>query len=219
MFLKNHKKIENGFRDLLLQCFEDKEEANLDSNQKDKENKNDEGYLYKTQSNKKNPDIMNCVNMENEYYSKSNISAPCSSKNEIKFSPHTNINASQDKNINQISPSDKQNKNININSDNDSSININMEKERIFDESPQPKYAPSINQKKDSLPFILNESPKKISPEPQKKREDDNLIYRDHKEKINSLIEKDKNKNINQSFYHQNKSNKKKKIQIESHFS
>ena len=73
MFLKNHKKIENGFRDLLLQCFEDKEEANLDSNQKDKENKNDEGYLYKTQSNKKNPDIMNCVNMENEYYSKSNM--------------------------------------------------------------------------------------------------------------------------------------------------
>ena len=73
MFLKNHKKIENGFRDLLLQCFEDKEEANLDSNQKDKENKNDEGYLYKTQSNKKNPDIMNCVNIENEYYSESNI--------------------------------------------------------------------------------------------------------------------------------------------------
>ena len=218
MFLKNHKKIENGFRDLLLQCFEDKEEANLDSNQKDKENKNDEGYLYKTQSNKKNPDIMNCVNMENEYYSKSNISAPCSSKNEIKFSPHTNINASQDKNINQISPNDKQNKNININSANDSSININMEKERIFDESPQPKYAPSINQKKDSLAFILNESPKKISPEPQKKREDDNLIYRDHKEKINSLIEKDKNKNINQSFYHQNKSNIKKKSKLNRTF-
>ena len=223
IFIKNHKKIENGFRDLLFKCFEEKDENNnLNSYQKDKEIKN-EGYYYKTQSNKKNPDIMNCVNMENEYYSQSNISAPCSSKNrniEFMFSPQMNIKSPQNENIKQFSPSDKINNNINTNSTNPSNININMEKERVFEESPKPKHDESIKDpKKESFPSKSTLSPKKNSPEAPKKKDNDNIIYQDHKDKINSLIEKDKNKKLNQSFYQQpKKSNMKKKSKMNRSF-
>lgn len=232
IFLKNHKRMEEGFKNLLSQCFEESDGYNMDSNEKVKENRNDT-YLYKTQSNKKNPDIMNCVNIENDYYSQSNISAPCknNANDFMTSSPQINMKSPKNENINKYSSNDKINKNIiNTNSINPTNININMEKARIFEESPINKCEPNdINQNpkkelspnscsKSNLPISPKIKNQNESPELQKKRENDNLIYRDHKEKINNLIEKDKNKKANQSFYQPKKSKINKKSKLNSSF-
>ena len=54
--------------------------------------------------------------------------------------------------------------------------------------------------------------------EMQKKKEEDNIVYRSHKEKINSLIEKDKNKKMNQSFYQPKRSNMKRRAKLNKSF-
>ena len=201
LFLKNHPKIESNFKDLLYECFEEKDEINLDSNEKSYSNQNN-SYLYKTQSNKKNPNLMNCVNMENTYNLNANSAAPC---NPMKINQESNSSSKSSypspnlENLNPYTPNEKQDINFNEIKSNSSDINLNMEKERVFEESPHKK------EPKENLPKS-NETQ-----EFNKKREEDNVIYRAHKEKINNLIEKDKSKKINQSFYQPKKSTMKKR--------
>ena len=224
-FLKNHKKIESNFKDLLFECFEEKDEFNLDSKGRDN-NKQDNFYLCKTKSSKKNPNLMNCVNnIQNDYCTNSNFSAP---NNNIKINSESVPNSkSGDKNstLNRFSPNEKKDININETRTIPSNININMQKERIFEESPKPKME-QIGEKKDD-PFPNNDnkpnfSPKRnhstMSQELPKKKEEDNVIYRSHKEKINSLIEKDKNKKLNQSFYQPKRSNLRKRPKLDRSF-
>ncbi len=223
IFLKNHAKIESNFKDLLSECFEEKEERNLNSSEKSHLSQNNFNHC-KTQSNKKNPNLMNCVNIQNDFITSSSSSAPCNSINinqdsmsnsrSIKKSPQNNP-------INQFSSNGKCEAKINENKNNPSSININMEKERIFEESPKPKEEQGINSSPESgknSEVNFNSSPEKnysnLNHEIQNRREEDNLIYRSHKEKINSLIEKDKNKKVNQSFYQSKKPNMRKRSKL-----
>ena len=226
-FLKNHAKIESVFKDLLSDCFEDKENLK-DSYQKAKTNQNDNFYGFKTQSNKKNENLMNCVNMKYAYYSNSNISAPCHSIN-IQNNQDTisNIASPKSNEINQYSPKENINININESPSIPSNININMEKERIFEESPKPKIEQRENTNSNSESIqnmnpMFDSSPKKNHPNSEKeipkKKEEDSLVYHSHKEKINSLIEKDKNKKVNQSFYQPKRSNNKKMPKLNNSF-
>ena len=225
-FLKNHQKIESNFKELLIECFEDKGEFNLDSNEKVNSNQNG-FYFCKTQSNKKNPNLMNCVNVQNEYYSNSNTSAPCNSINinsDSKKNYMSGVKSPKIDNLKQFTPIEKNEININEIRNTSSNININMEKERIFEDSPKPK----IEQKTEKNEIVINSNAKSnsshkknhanMNEEIPNKKEEDNLIYRSHKEKINSLIEKDKNKKLNQSFYQPKKSNMKRRSKLNRSF-
>lgn len=140
IFLKNHTKIESNFKDLLCECFEENNETNLDSNKKSNDNQSN-SYLYKTQSNKKNPNLMNCVNMQNGYNNlNSNSSAPC---NSIKINQESNSSSKSSyqspnlDNLNPFSPNEKQDINFNEIKSISSNISINMEKES-FRRKPKP---------------------------------------------------------------------------------
>ena len=220
IFLKNHRKIESHFKELLCDCFEEKDEYSLNINSNEKKDVNG-FYHYKTQSNKKNPNLMNCVNMQNGYLSNSNDSAPL---NSIKINIANSISGSKSSQIdksNQFSSNNKKDMNINEIQNNPINININMEKEGIFEESPIQK----PEQRKEEKSEILlisnsksNSSAKKNNQDIPKKKEEDNLVYKSHKEKINCLIEQDKNKKLNQSFYQQRKPNMKKRSKLNKSF-
>ena len=220
IFLRNHTKIESNFKDLLYECFEEKVENNLDSNKKLNTNQNN-AYLYKTQSNKKNPNLMNCVNMQNIYNLNSNSSAPC---NAIRINQESNSSSKSYHspnldNLNPYTPNEKQDINFNEIKSTSSDININMEKERIFEESPNHKKEPNANKNPEQAQNTKEDLPKpNETQEFHKKREEDNVIYRAHKEKINSLIEKDKSKKVNQSFYQPKKSMMKKRSKMNKSF-
>ena len=224
IFLKNHQKIENNFKELLYECFEEKVDCNFDSNEKSNVKQN-AFYYYKTQSNKKNPNLMNCVNIQNGHLSNSNTSAP-SNFNKINKESFPNstsgIKSPEVNNINHSSPKEKLDQNINEVQTAPPRININMEKERIFEESPRPK---NEQRKEEKSEIIQNSNLKEVSSpkiiedqEMLKKKEEDSVVYRSHKEKINSLIEKDKNKKMNQSFYQPKRSNMKKKSKLNKSF-
>ena len=223
LFLKNHEKIESSFKELLYDCFDEKHENSLDSNLKINVNLNNL-YHYKTQSNKKNPNLINCMNMQNGFLSNSNISAPCNSikaNEEPKLNLVSGIKSPQINNINQFSSSEKKDMKINEIQHSPARININMEKERVFEESPKLR---NEERKEDKSEKVLNSnsksdsSAKKNNHEVQNKREEDSLVYQSHKEKINSLIEKDKNKKMNQSFYQPRKPNMKRKPKVNKSF-
>ena len=216
LFLRNHNKIESNFKDLLYECFEENDEINLDSNKKSNSIQNN-SYLYKTQSNKKNPNLMNCVNMQNTYNSTTNSAAPC---NPIKINQESNSSSKSSypspnlENLNPYTPNEKQDINFNEIKSISSDINLNMEKERVFEESPNKK-EPKETQNSEKAEKAKENLPKSNeTQEFYKKREEDNVIYRSHKEKINNLIEKDKSKKINQSFYQPKKSMMKKRSKM-----
>ena len=220
LFLKNHTKIESNFKDMLYECFEEKDEINLDSNKKLNSNQNN-SYLFKTQSNKKNPNLMNCVNMQNTYNLNANSAAPCKP---IKINQESNSSSKSSypspnlENLNPYTPNEKQDINFNEIKSNSSDINLNMEKERVFEESPNKK-EPKENQNSETAKNAKEKLPKSNeTQEFYKKREEDNVIYRSHKEKINNLIEKDKSKKINQSFYQSKKSMMKKRSKMNKSF-
>lgn len=223
IFLKNHAKIETYFKDLLSECFEENDECNLNSNEKSHLSQNNFTHC-KTQSNKKNPNLMNCVNIQNEYISSSNSSAPCNSINinqDSMSNSRSTKKSPQNNPINQFSSNGKCDIKINENKNIPSNININMEKERIFEESPKSKIEKGINSSPESdknSDVNFNSSPEKnysnMNREVPSRKEEDNLIYRSHKEKINNLIEKDKNKKTNQSFYQSKKPNMRKRSKL-----
>ena len=223
LFLKNHEKIESSFKELLHDCFDEKPEISFDSNIKINVNMNNL-YQYKTQSNKKNPNLINCANMQNGFLSNSNVSAPCNSikiNAEQKLNLASGIKSPQINNINQLSSNEKKDMKINEIQNSPARININMEKEHIFEESPKQK----VEERKEEQSEIVlnpnsksNSSAKKSNQELPKKREEDSLVYQSHKEKINSLIEKDKNKKTNQSFYQPRKQNMKRKPKVNKNY-
>ena len=136
LFLKNHQKLENNFKELLFDCFEEKLECNFDSNEKSNAKQNS-FYYCKTQSNKKNPNLMNCVNIQNGNFPNSNTSAPSNftkANKESMPNSTSGVKSLNSNNLNQFSPKEKIEQNI-INEAQTFSpkININMEKERIFE--------------------------------------------------------------------------------------
>ena len=222
IFLKNHTKIESNFKDLLCECFEENNETNLDSNKKSNDNQSN-SYLYKTQSNKKNPNLMNCVNMQNGYNNlNSNSSAPC---NSIKINQESNSSSKSSyqspnlDNLNPFSPNEKQDINFNEIKSISSNISINMEKERVFEENPILNNESKVNPEPELAQKSNDNLPKSIeTQEFNKRKEEDSIIYQAHKEKINSLIEKDKNKKTNQSFYQPKKPGMKKRQKMNKSF-
>ena len=224
LFLKNHQKLENNFKELLFDCFEEKLECNFDSNEKSNAKQNS-FYYCKTQSNKKNPNLMNCVNIQNGNFPNSNTSAPSNFTKANKESlPNSTsgVKSLNSNNLNQFSPKEKIEQNI-INEAETFSpkININMEKERIFEESPKSKKEQRMEETSEIIQNLNSREASSIKIddlEMQKKKEEDNIVYRSHKEKINSLIEKDKNKKMNQSFYQPKRSNMKRRAKLNKSF-
>ena len=227
-FLKNHHKIEINFKNLLSECFNEKDDFNLASYGKGNLNQNS-FYFCKTQSNKKNPNLMNCVNVQNEYYSNLNVSAPSNTMN-INNADSMKNSLSQVKspkidNLNYFSPSPKIDANINEIRNSPINININMEKERVFEDSPKQTIEQKAQKNEEIIQAPINkplppqkENDLNMNQELPKKREEDNVIYNSHKEKINSLIEKDKNKKLNQSFFQTKRPTMKRRNKLNKSF-
>ena len=209
ILLKNHAKLAESFKNLLNNFFEDSSQGF--SNKKGSSGKNG----IKNQSNKTNNSPKNTP----ENLAKTQIETKTRSDDNIsQFSPGDELLINFDDKIKEMS-------NFATN------IHINMEKEKIFEENVEfdiEDEKKSVNahelnnsftelnlDKKDSGKIkIENElewRKKKDDNEElawrRKKTDDDDNIYLDHKEKINKLIEQDKNKKAtaNQSFFQSRK--------------
>lgn len=232
MLLNNNEKLAESFKNLLENFFE---EPNA------KLSKEKEYILSKTQSNKKKSSERDV-----ELQCRTNSSVPSnSSKKNQDFLSSTNINTNTPKNddISQFSINDDLNINDRIKQiSNFGTININMQKERIFEENSEvedEKKNLSENNEiinnsfSDNKITELNEDKnakaekellKSINDKEElewrpKKTDINDDIYRDHKEKINKLIEQDKNKkSINQSFFQTKRPKFKKKQNLNKSF-
>lgn len=230
--LNNHVKLEKSFKDL-LNAFFDNSKYELSVFQKEKTK---EKIISKTTSNKRcNPNISV---QQNSSIKSSDIFASTKYKSKAPF----------EEKISQFSPIDKSKENINDKkeiSDFPYKININMEEEKIFEDNiifDKNEINNSFSERKNSELGSDKNKEKNIENNKtenelewrqkkneieeelkwrRKKSEEDDEICREHKDKINKLIEKDKNKKsnpINQSFYHKNKKNFKPKPNLNKSF-
>ena len=222
--LNNHAKLEKSFKDLLNSFFDNSKNDFFVQKENSKEN-----YISKTQSNKRhNPNISAQKNT-----SKINSDTLASTKYKSK-TPF-------EEEISQFSPLDKPNENMNDKKEISNfpyKININMEEEKIFEDNiifDKNEINNSFSERKNSeLDTNKNQEKnlennkaenelewrkKKSEVEEElawrrKKGDEEDEICKEHKDKINKLIEQDKNKKsnpINQSFYHKNKKTYKSK--------
>mgnify|MGYP006873040071 FL=1 len=233
ILLNNNEKLAEAFKTLLEDFF---------GESSTKLSKEKEYILSKTQSNKKRsnePDI--------ELQCRTNSSVPSnSSKKNQDFLSSTNVNTKSpclNEDISQFSINDDLNINDRIKQiSNFGTININMQKERIFEENDEVEdekknLSENNNRINNSFPDNkieeINED-KKAKAEKEllktvndedklewrsKKNDNNDDIYKDHKEKINQLIEQDKNKkSVNQSFFQSKRPKFKKKQNLNKSF-
>ena len=234
ILLKNNEKLAEAFKNLLEDFFE---EPSV------KISKEKEYILSKTQSNKKKSSEKDV-----EIQCRTNSSVPSnSSKKNQEFLSSTNINTNtlcQNEDISQFSINDDLNINDRIKQiSNFGSININMQKERIFEENDEDEDADekkNLSEKNEINNSFSDNKNTELSEDKNAKAEKELLksindkeelewrpkktdnnddIYRDHKEKINQLIEQDKNKkSVNQSFFQTKRPKFKKKQNLNKSF-
>ena len=222
--IKNNEKLAESFKNLLNDFFEESNNRFM---------KEKTYLLSKTQSNKKKLNNMNV-----EYECRTNSSVPSnSSKKNKDFLTSTNINTKTPQDISQFSMNDELDINDRIKQiSNFATINLNMEKERIFEENVEIEKDKKIlcGNNEINSSFLENNEQKFINHEKEdsksikdaeelewrKKNNDENDdVYLDHKDKINKLIEKDKNKkSVNQSFFQLRRQNYKKKPNLNKSF-
>ena len=223
ILLKNHEKLAKSFKDLLYDFFQDsKNEVPVD-----KENSKENSSL-KSHSIKK---------------SKTNASIPSDSskKSGDNFSTKYQTKTQNDDNLSQFSPIEdlkaEFNDKIKEISNFGTNINLNMEKEKIFEKNPDfeveeenkiidlnNSFSNKINSEKPKVEQELEWRKKKSDEEEmawRRKKPEDDDNWREHKDKINQLIERDKNKksgNANQTFFKSKKSNYKKRNNMNKSF-
>ena len=216
ILLKNHHKLEEAFKNMLYNFFG--ESTNGSSNMQDNE-KSKELMLCKTQSNKKNPKYAKFHDIP----FKSNISMPSDSSKKNHDFMNINNNLYKEEKFSHFSPNEDLRIDLNskikeITSFGSSNINRNMAQEKMFEEKEDME--PEKNKKDDEDYFspVKTEQNEKENSEGKKendlewrrKNDDKDEIYLEHKKMINQLIEKDKNKKSNHSFYRPKKKSFKK---------
>ena len=233
MLLKNHEKLAESFKDLLNKFFEEpygefsNEKAKLKEHISNKTQLNKITSSLHNNSPKNTPEYLAKTQFETKTKSEDNISqfSPgdeliINFDDKIKeisnFTTNININMEKEKIFEENGEFDieDEKKSINGNEINNSfsenkNFDFNMENNNIFEEgSGKIKVEKELEWRK-----------KKNNNEElawRRKKNDDDDIYLDHKEKINKLIEQDKNKKatVNQSFYQNKKPNFKKKSNL-----
>jgi hypothetical protein len=213
ILLKDHEKLAKSFKNLLNQFFQDQIQYLSDKKESKDRNSINEQSNKDSSSNpinspKNTPDNLVKTQFETKARSDDNIS---------QFSPGDDLLINFDDKIKEMSNFA-------------SNINLNIEKEKIFEENVEFDIEDdkkinnshdlnnSFNEinidkkdnEKDSEKINLDKElewrKKKNDTEElawRRKKTDDDNIYLDHKEKINKLIEQDKNKKatVNQSFF------------------
>ena len=226
ILLKNHDKLEKSFKDLLYGFFDIKNgqstgKDNLKENQSNKRN-----ISIPSNSSQKSQDILASTKYQSKTPIDDNISQ-FSPINDLKghfsdklLTANINLNMEKEKifeeNI-EFEP-DEEKKSVNSHNEINNSFPENKFPE-LFPEKVQEKTSPNIKDNHE-----LEWRKKKCDEEPfgwrRKTDDDDNdEICREHKDKINKLIEQDKNKksSTNQSFF-QPKKNFNKKCNLNKSF-
>ncbi len=231
IFLKSHEKLEKAFKDLLqtffvdskIVSFTEKENSSNKSSPNEK-NKTNSNPSVSSSSSKKSPDIFSSAKYIIKTSNEENIS---------KFSPIDEPKENfidKNKEISNASPD------INMNMEKekllDENIEFNIEEEvkknpfhndlnNSFSEKANCETYEKNREKENKFDIKaendleIKQSEEEELPWRRKKSDEDDAIYREHKDKINKLIEKDKNKkagntSTNQSFYQRKKNNYKK---------
>ena len=233
--LNNHAKLEKSFKDLLSTFFgNSKNELFVQ-----KENTKDK-IISKTQSNKKcNPNISTQIN---SHVKSSDILASTKYKSKTTFDEKISQFSPIDKTKENIHDK-KEISNFPY------KININMEEEKLFEDNTifdKNEINNSFSEKKNSeldtdknqeknMENIIENNKAENELELRKKKSEieeelswrrktnveEDEICKEHKDKINRLIEQDKNKKsnpVNQSFYHKNRKNYKPKPNLNKSF-
>lgn len=222
ILLKNHEKLKKSFKDLLYSFFQDTKNETLTDAENSKENSS-----LKAQSKKSNTNAS--VPSDSPKKSGDNFSTKYETKtpnedNLSQFSPIEDLKAEFNDKIKEIS-------NFATN------INLNMEKEKIFDKNIDfeaeeenkimdlnNSFSNKINSEKPKVEQELEWRKKKSEEEElpwRRKKPEDDDNWREHKDKINQLIERDKNKksgNVNQTFFKSKKTSYKKKNSLNKSF-
>ena len=223
ILLKNHEGLAKSFKDLLYGFFQDSKNNALPEAESSKENsslkaqsikKSDSNNSVPSNSSKKSGDNFTSTKFETKIPNDDNLS---------QFSPIEDLKVEFNDKMKEISNFATK-------------INLNMEKEKIFDKNidfePEEEskimdlnnsFSNKNNSEKPKDEHELEWRKKKSDQEEMswRKKPEDEDNWREHKDKINQLIERDKNKkssNVNQSFFKPRKSNYKKRNNLNKSF-
>lgn len=227
ILLKNHDFLEKSFKELLYGFF-DYSKSGLTTRKENSNKKNSisiqsnsshksQDFLTSTKYKSKTPkdDIISQFSPINEY--KGNFNDKF--KDISNYTENVNLNMEKEKifeeNI-EFEPEEEK-----------KSSNSHNEINNSFKEDKFENFLENIQEKKSSIIKTENElewRKKKCDEEPfgwRRKSDEDDDIYKIHKDKINKLIEQDKNKkssSISQSFFRPKKSNYNKKYNLNKSF-
>lgn len=233
ILLKNHDKLEKSFKDLLYGFFDNSR----------KELYPGKDNLKDMQSNKRLNSIIsipsNSSQKSQDFLVSTKQSKNQNDENISQFSPIDELKGNFNNKFQEF-PNFPENINLNMEKEKIFEENIEFEPEEekkstnshneinnSFSENKFPDLFPEKNKEKmTSNPIVEQElewRKKKCDEEPlgwRRKSDDDDDICKEHKDKINKLIEQDKNKKVsmNQSFFQPKKSNFKKKSNLNKSF-